>query len=57
MSGLKLSDEQLAAHILRLVKELPQNTYLKVQVKHEGSKELVRWWHTPIDKQPLKAED
>lgn len=57
MSGLKLSDEKLAEKILQLVRDLPQNTYLKVQVKHEGTKEILRWWHTPIDKQPVSRDD
>ena len=57
MRGLSLTDEQLAERILKLVKELPSQHWLTIKIRHEGSKELVRWEQRPIDKQPVKSED
>lgn len=57
MSGLKLSDAALVAHLTKLLEKLPHERWLTVKIRHDGKHKFMRWTETPIDKQPVKSED
>lgn len=57
MSGLKLTHAELVERLTKLLRELPQDKWLNVKIRHDGTKEFIRWHQTPIDKAGCKRDD